>query len=720
MRQGGAENWELRPSRRSDVTSRYFEGAAALVLVLASTSVTAGRVQRILCPRWTGAPRLLLLSIIGPASMVVIAEVLGLVQLFRLIPFIVANVAVATAAICLARRRGGDDEGTPIRLAPLMTPKRQVPWWEPATALAAVALVVAEWGPGTVEAYRTGMGTIDTLWYHMPFAAQFAQSGSITSLQNINNDNVIAFYPASSEVVHAIGIVLLGNDLLSPIINLGWLAIALLAGWCIGVRFGVPSLTLLAVACVMGTTELVADEPGSGYNDVVGIALVLASLAIVANLDRPWDARTGDRSLFVAALAAGLAVGVKYPFAFPVGALTVCVIASLPKGRRMRLGLAWCGVAGAMSVVWYARNLIDADNPIPNLHIGVGSVRLPSPVSYPAISLVHFLTDGADWRVYFFPGLGQAFGPADIVLLVLAAAGLLVGTVGRPSSRGDDKPLVRALGAVGIVTVLGYVITPQPNLPSAFVYDLRFMALAVVLGLIALPIVLCRFRWVTALAGVFGAVLIAAQFARGIWSAGPSLVAYHALVPGLIAGAVVLILGAGVIGVRRAGRWPPITWRIVATTLVAALLVSGSFLQNFYLTHRYTTGPQAPVYQWADTVHHARIGVSGLILNYPLFGNDLSNQVVFVGDRTTHDYDATPPNCTSWRRAVNAGHFKFVVAWGPEAPRSALAQSADGWTRTDRSAHLVATAVAIGLDGYERTDVFAIRGRLDPGQCGPR
>ena len=28
--------------------------------------------------------------------------------------------------------------------------------------------------------------------------------------------------------------------------------------------------------------------------------------------------------------------------------------------------------------------------------------------------------------------------------------------------------------------------------------------------------------------------------------------------------------------------------------LAAALLVSGSFLQHFYLTHRYAAGPQAP------------------------------------------------------------------------------------------------------------------------------
>ncbi len=722
------------------MTPRYLEGAAALALVLVSVSATARCVQKIICPRWSGAPRLLLLSVIGLTSMVLIAEVLGLIQSFRLVPYLVANVAVAAAAICLARRHANDDGGKQILLAPL-TVSRRVPWWEPTAALAAVSLVVAEWAPGTVEAYRVGMTSIDTMWYHMPFAAQFAQSGSITSLQNINNDNIIAFYPATSEVVHAIGIVLLGSDLLSPIVNLGWLAMALLAGWCIGIRFGVPCLTLLAVACVMGTTELVADEPGSAYNDVVGIALVVAALAILANLDRPWDAKAGDRSLLVAALAAGLSVGVKYPFAFPVVGLTVCVVAGLPKGRRMRIGLAWCGMAGVTGVVWYARNLIDAGSPLPDLHIAVGPVRLPSPPTIMTHSVAHFLTDGAAWRVYFFPGLGQAFGPADVALLVLAAAGLFVAVVARLPSR-DDRALPCVVGVIGIVTLLGYLITPQPVLPASFVYDLRFMALAVVLGLIALPIALSRLRWVTLLTAVYGTILVATQFARGIWSAGPSLVAYHALGPGLIAGTVTLILGAVMIGWRGDRRWTPFTWRIVATTLVAALLASGSFLQSFYFAHRYTpsgtvlniringriehirvspSGFLEPVYRWADTVHHARIGLSGpLLLYYPLYGNDLSNSVTYVGDRTSHDYYSTPPNCVAWREAVNAGHFQFVVTTVLANHGRVLTDSAYGWIQTDRSAHLITTGGIIYGAGFQRSDVFAVRGRLHPGQCGRR
>ena len=368
--------------------------------------------------------------------------------------------------------------------------------------------------------------------------------------------------------------------------------------------------------------------------------------------------------------------------------------------------------------MWYARNLIDADSPLPNLHIAVGPVRLPSPPGPPDYSVAHFLTDGSAWRNYFFPGLGQAFGPADVALLALAAAGLVVAVVARLPSR-DERALPCVVGVVGIVTLLGYLITPQPLLPSSFVYDLRFMALAVVLGLIALPIALSRLRWVTLLTAAYGATLVVTQFARGIWSSGPSLVPYTALGPGLIAGAFALILGAGMIAVRGGRRWTPITWRIAATTVVVALVVSGAFLQSFYLAHRYTTGTLAPVYRWADTVHHARIGASGPFLIYPLYGNDLSNAVAYVGDRKSHDYYSTPPSCVAWRQDLNAGRFQFVVVTVAN-PSNTPTNSADGWTQTDRSTHLITTRRILTFIGFLRTDVFAIQGKLHPGQCGRR
>src|SRR5206468_3748034 len=80
-------------------------------------------------------------------------------------------------------------------------------------ALAATAVVVAAWSEPTVAALHHGMGTIDRLWYHVPHAARFVQDGLVTGLHFV--DSVAVFYPANSALPHALGITLLGNDLLS-------------------------------------------------------------------------------------------------------------------------------------------------------------------------------------------------------------------------------------------------------------------------------------------------------------------------------------------------------------------------------------------------------------------------------------------------------------------------------------------------------------------------
>jgi hypothetical protein len=266
--------------------------------------------------------------------------------------------------------------------------------------------------------------------------------------------------------------------------------------------------------------------------------------------------------------------------------------------------------------------------------------------------------------------------------------------------------------------MLGYLITPQPLLPSSFVYDLRFMALALVLGAVVLPIALHRTQWVTLLVALFGSVLVASQFARGVWSMGPSLVAYHPIAPGLVAGLLVLLVGAAAIRRRTTGRQlaGSVTWTGSALVVVG-LLVSGLFLQRFYLENRYATGPQAPLYRWADSVHNVRIGVSGLILNYPLYGNDLTNTVAFVGIRKPHADYAAPPDCRVWRAAVNAGHFQYVVVAVPVS--TAQAHSTPGqWIEPGGSSlRQVTTSLSPTEVGYLRTDVFAVHGNLNPNGC---
>ena len=184
------------------------------------------------------------------------------------------------------------------------------------------------------------MGSIDTLWYHLPTAARFVQDGSITDLHYVDPGAIVVFYPATSPLLHGIGILFFGNDLLSPLINLGFLALALLAGWCFGRPFGVAPVTLTATAVLLATPGFVATQPGGAYNDVVGLALLLASLAVLVNSEHGRN-RTGIAALGVAALAAGLALGTKFTFIVPVAALSVGVIAIARRGDRLRHGCVW-------------------------------------------------------------------------------------------------------------------------------------------------------------------------------------------------------------------------------------------------------------------------------------------------------------------------------------------------------------------------------------------
>ena len=72
----------------------------------------------------------------------------------------------------------------------------------------------------------------------MPFAAEMAQSHSVTGFHHTETVFTNWFYPQNSELLHAVGILLTERDTLSLFLNFGWLAVAFLAAWCIGRPYG--------------------------------------------------------------------------------------------------------------------------------------------------------------------------------------------------------------------------------------------------------------------------------------------------------------------------------------------------------------------------------------------------------------------------------------------------------------------------------------------------
>jgi len=329
--------------------ARYALGAAALIVVVGGVAVAAVGLRRRWLGDWTGAPARLAEAVIGLALLIGILELLGAVGLFELGPIVIACGLVGVAGWrsltdTQVARHHHEETGA---------------WLLTAVALLTGATVIAEWSGLTIQSYDVGIRGFDSLWYHLPWAASFAQTGSITGLRFTDVEYLTPFYPATAEMLHGLGIVLLGRDTLSPGINLVWLGLTLLAAYCIGRPRGVGAATTIGAVLAMGTTMMDYSQAGAAANDVVAMFFLLAAVALLMTDPEHPAARV------LAAIAAGLAVGTKLTVLAPVLALTVGVVAIAPRGRRLATSALWLGPLIVAGGFWYARNLIAVGNRFP-------------------------------------------------------------------------------------------------------------------------------------------------------------------------------------------------------------------------------------------------------------------------------------------------------------------------------------------------------------------
>ncbi len=718
--------------------ARYLLGLLLAGVALGPVAAASSAWRARLLPRWSGAPTVLADIVIALATMTCTAEILGAIGLFRLIPMTAGLALVGWGGWYSAHRSRRPERSE------LMARSRDGPTTAEAgprprnsrialfAALAATSVVVADWSTRTVDALHHGMSGSDTIWYHMPLAARFVQDGSTTALHFVDFGTDIPFYPANGELVHALGILFLGNDFLSPLLNMGWLALVLLAAWCVGRPFGMAPFTLTAAAVLMATPGLVATQPGEAYTDVVGLALLVSAVALLVNSEQSkrFACLPG---LCVAALAAGLALGTKFSFVAPVALLTLGVWAVAPHGARLRQGCWWLVLVVFTGGYWYLRNLVAIGNPLPSLSLHIGPIGLPSPPGPPVSSVASFLFKGRDWQTWIVPGLRGALGPAWWAVLGLTVAGLMLGAC------TGSRPLHRMLALIGLASGVAFVFTPQPltvpgfypNDPYNFVYNLRFSFAAVIIGLVILPIVPVmagpRTRWWVL--GVFGSALFATQLDPTIWPTGaeqkfgPAIGGIDSHL-GLLVGVVTFALGASVL----LGRDEMFaTWRPSASLLVvtgAVVLGLGFGLQQLYLRDRYlNTAPMAPLYAWAQHVHDTRMAITGLFSNdsYPLDGQNDSNYVQVVGKPGPGGSFSPILDCGEFRQAIDAGHYADVITITGGDVRDARAMIGSQqtmWISQDPTAKLVFRRTIYDY-GFKETvfSVFHLDGRLDPRNC---
>ena len=639
---------------------RYIIGVAALLCVLGSLGIGAAALRRYLLPDWHGAYARLAEIVTGCALIVGIIEVLGTVGLFRLIPIVVASIAVGSAL-----RLGLASHSS----APVIRARRARPPVTTAVlslvSAAGSVVVLLLWAGPSLQSFERGITGPDSIAYHLPHAASYAQTGQIRTIRYTDDAYLNGLYPATSELFHALGIVLMGNDVLSPGINLIWLALTLLAAWCIGSVRGFGSTSMLAAALVMATPMMVGSNAGTADNDLLGVFLVMAALALWM---RTADTHTADIGAYrggsiIAAAAAGLALSVRLNLLAPVVALTLTAIAFTPGGRRRSATGWWIGGLVLAGGYWYARNFIALGNPLPWFSFGVLPTPHPPPLQQGNnYSLADYAAYPRILRHWLIPALNVNLGTWWPALVAAAVIGPLVCLFSRP-----DR-VILAAALVAFASLVAYPLTPLTACgpwghPYCVNFNIRFGAPALTLALAVAPLALLFRSKLGRLAAAGGlvALFVATPGLRNMWTANYDLSGAHAAVLPLILVMVIVVLRPW--SLIPLGR--PLV-RVTAAALALSLVLVGvavgySGTQD-YLRHRYTDkyGRLAiyKVWRWARGLHHTRIalaGTFGWFFSYPLWGLDDSNRVGYMGQRGAHGSFRPITSCRVWRTALNRG-----------------------------------------------------------------
>ncbi len=467
----------------------YLLGAAELGLIVVALAFCAVRLRRLALPGFTGSPALVA-DVVGTMALAtVLAELLGTFELFTEAGYLIGSVIVGLAALALPGARHRARHGAWHQSdTPPAPPAHRLGL--PIVAVV-VAAIFAGWAIPTLSGITGGMGRADSLWYHMPLSSRFVETGSTGEIFFFDPIFFASFYPANSEVLHAIPILTFTRDFLSPLLNLGFLSLGLLAGWAMGRPYGLGPQALLGAAVVLGAETMTDFQAGEALNDVGGVALLLCAAALLVN---GHAARADGRSVSAGALAfagaaAGLAAGTKLSFLAPVALLTLAVIVIAPSGKRIRATAAFGLPMLLTGGYWYLRNLVATGNPIP--YTGWGPLGLPTPERMlelrPGFSVAHYWNEPDIWWDWFAPKLAEELGPLwPLVLIATVGGGVYALWKGR-------EPILRALGGVAVLTALAYVFTPltaggEQGEPIAFEWNIRYLAPAAAIGLAILPL----------------------------------------------------------------------------------------------------------------------------------------------------------------------------------------------------------------------------------------
>ncbi len=715
----------------------YIAGSLAVIGIVAALGLGGYWLRRWIVPEFSGALARLADVTLAVALLLISLEILGTLSVLRFGWIIIVTIAIGLGVALLGYRKAPErgEEVKPPAVAK----------WALILAIAVASFTVAEWTFPSQLNLDLGMFGGDTTWYHMPFAATMAQEHSTVHLHFTDPLRLAAwFYPQSSELIHSAAIVLFKSDWLSPLINLVWVSVALLACWCVGRPYKVGPATLIAGAIILDSGVMIETQPGEARNDIMGLAFLVAFAAFLINGHQRRAPQEGtavqdapergaallDKGpLVMAGIAAGLAISVKTTFLVPVVAIGIGVFLFSGKGRRWTT--AWI-LAVPMLIVggyWYVRAAIKSGgNPIPITKFGPLHLPVPDQMPLdprPRFAVAHYLTDATVYRRWFFPQLDNALGPLwPLILIVAVAAAVFI------IWRSNNK-ILRVIAAAALLTAVVYVFTPltaagQEGSPTGFFTNTRYLIPGLILAMVMLPIARPlrapdRRAEMTLL--FLGAVYWITVLTTPKW--------YSTYIVGTIFLTLALVWMPTALVLGRSRGF--MSRRIVAAAaalIVLLAVVLGRDQQVQYADQHYKNtklflgegGPQK-AYAFAQKLQHKRIGIVGsseiIFGQYGFFGNPPTNEVEYIGVPGPHGSYRLATSCTQFMERINAGNYDYVIM-SRETVDSRESEQGEfwypiyDWVRRDPALDLViAEPTIVPQPDY----VFKVNGELSPKYC---
>ncbi len=579
-------------------------------------------------------------------------------------------------------------------------------------SIAVIVLVTMIWVAQSFRALVTGLNGTEVARYHLPKAIRFATSGNTTEpfFTDTELGFLIAYYPDSSELLHAYGVSLLGNDFLSHFQNLALLGVALTAAWCIGRPFGVAPVAAAAAAVVLGGPQMATLQAGNALNDMFGITFILASVGLLVGTDLKSAGRETRNTVVLAGLAAGLAAGSKYTHLPAACMIVLAVVIATPMQLRLRRFAQMAAPFALTGSYWYFRNLFLVGNPAPASEYHLGPISLPAPANdHPTFPLSEVLFSGDAWRDWLAPGLETALGR----LWPIVIAGAVLGAVAALRHRSRS---IRVAAAVALTSFATYILIPQSIGPDhdridTFFANVRYVGPALIVGVTVLCVLLAPSRrLVTGFAVAAALVLVVNLIGSNVWhpslDRAPGASVLGAAVALLIALLVVTPHGRRVI-TSLAGRRHRPGGYAVATGVVVVVL--STLVVGFVLNGRFAnTRSASETHEWAWNQSSERIAVLNLQFTYIFHGQDLDNYVQALGQALDDGGFVPIESCPALVEALRAGRYDYIIAWpdtlfGGEDPEEAeWLEEIPGFRR---------------VDGIEPGAVFEVPDSPDAGAC---